>query len=126
MQATVAEIVGADDLALDKLSEAAALAAEVGTTWTMVYTLPALGVQAARRGLLDLAAVLFAAGAATAEASSVAVAFPPSREGAEHWLATVRRELSPEAWERATAVGRALPVEGVAGLAAQIRQHEPS
>ena len=90
------------------------MAAEVGTTWTLVYTLPALGILAARRGLFELAAVLFAAGAATAEASSVAVSFPPSREGADHWLATVRRELDPEAWARAED-GRARPAAGVPG-----------
>ena len=126
MQAMVAELTGADDVALDQLEEAAELAAEVGTTWTLVYTLPALGILAARRGLFELAAVLFAAGAATAEASSVAVSFPPSREGADHWLATVRRELDPEAWDRAEDAGRALAPESLADLAAQIRQHGPS
>ena len=114
MQAMVAELTGADDVALEQLREAAALAAEVGTTWTLVYSMPALGILAARRGLFDVAAVLFAAGAATAEASSVAVSFPPSREGVDHWLATVRRELG----RRGVGPGRgrrARPVAGVPG-----------
>ncbi len=126
MQAVVAEVTGADELALDKLSEAGALAAEVGTTWPLVYTLPALAVLAARRGLFDVAATLFAAGAVTAEASSVAVSFPPSREGAEHWLATVRRELDPESWRRAENAGRALPMDALADLAEQIRRRGSS
>jgi tetratricopeptide (TPR) repeat protein len=126
MQATVAEATGADELALDKLSEAGVLAVEVDTTWPLVYTLPALGVLAARRGLFEVAATLFTAGAATAEASSVAVSFPPSREGAEHWLATVRRELDPETWRRAEDAGRALPMEALADLAERIRQRGPS
>jgi predicted ATPase/DNA-binding XRE family transcriptional regulator len=126
MQAVVADVTGADDLALGQLSEAGALAAEVRTTWPLVYTLPALGVLAARRGLFETAAVLFAAGIATAEASAVAVSFPPSREGAEHWLATVRRELDPESWARAEEAGRTLPLDQLAGLAAQIRQRGPS
>ena len=126
MQAMVAELTGADDVALDQLEEAAELAAEVGTTWTLVYTLPALGILAARRGLFELAAVLFAAGAVTAEASSVTVSFPPSREGADHWLATVRRELDPEEWDRAEDAGRALAPVSLPGLAATIRRHGPS
>ena len=74
MQAMVAELTGADDVALDHLGEAAE--AEVGTTWTLVYTLPALGV-------------LPPTGLSTAAWRC------PSRpsEGADHWLATVRREL---------------------------------
>ena len=126
MQAMVAELTGADDVALEQLREAAAVAAEVGTTWTLVYSMPALGILAARRGLFDVAAVLFAAGAATAEASSVAVSFPPSREGVDHWLAAVRRELGPEAWARAEDTGRALSPESLADLADQIRAYGPS
>ena len=126
MQAMVAELTGADDVALEQLQESAALAAEVGTTWTLVYSMPALGILAARRGLFEVAAVLFAAGTATAEASSVAVSFPPSREGVDHWLATVRRELGPEAWARAEDAGRALSPESLADLADQIRAYGPS
>jgi tetratricopeptide (TPR) repeat protein len=126
MQAVVAEVTGADDLALDQLSEAGALAAEVRTTWPLVYTLPALAVLAARRGLFEVAAVLFAAGIATAEASAVAVSFPPSREGAEHWLATVRQKLDQKTWDDAEETGRALPLEALAELTEQIREHGPS
>ena len=126
MQAMVAELTGADDVALEQLREAAAVAAEVGTTWTLVYSMPALGILAARRGLFDVAAVLFAAGAATAEASSVAGSFPPSRGASSHWLAAVRRELGPEAWARAEDTGRALSPESLADLADQIRAYGPS
>ena len=70
--------------------------------------------------------MLFAAGVAMAEASSLAVSFPPSRQGAEHWLATVRGELDPESWARAEEAGRTLPLDELADLAAQIRQGRPS
>jgi hypothetical protein len=126
MQAVLAEVTGDDDAALAQLTEAAELAAEVGTTWTLVYTLPALAVLAARRSRPDLAAVLFAAGIATAETSGLAVSFPPSREGAEHWQAEVRASLDDEAWERAQQAGRTLPAARVPELAAEITRRAPS
>ena len=97
-----------DAVALDKLIEAAELAADVGTTWSLVYTLAALAVLAARRSMTELAAVLFAAAGATAEASSVPVSFPPSREGADHWLAVVRNRLNVETWAAGPGVGPGL------------------
>ena len=126
MQAVVAEVTGADDLALDQLTEAAEVAADVGTTWALVYTLPALAVLAARRSLPELAATLFAAGEATAEASSLPVSFPPSREGAEHWLVVVRDQLTPAAWRRAQESGRLLSPDEVADLARTIRASVPA
>ncbi len=42
VQASLALLAGDDDAALDLLDEAAQLAAVVGTTWTLVYTLPDL------------------------------------------------------------------------------------
>ena len=126
MRAVVAEVTGDDDTALEQLTEAAELAAEVGTTWTLVYTLPALAVLAARRSQPELAAVLFAAGIATAETSGLAVSFPPSREGAQHWLTVVRSSLDDESWQRAQEAGRTLPPATVADLAARINQPGPS
>jgi hypothetical protein len=126
MQAEVAELTDADDLVtLDQLTEAAELAAEVGTTWSMVYTLAALAVLAARRSLLEVATVLFAAAEATAEASSLPLSFPPSREGVDHWLGVVREHLDTETWRRAQESGRTLPPSAVAGLARQIRASGP-
>jgi len=56
----------------------------------------------------------------------VTVSFPPSREGAEHWRATVRRELGPEGWARAEEAGRTLALDELTELAAQIRRGRPS
>ena len=126
MRAVVAEFVGDDDTALALLSEAAELAAEVGTTWALVYTLPALAALAARRSQRELAAVLFAAGIATAETSGLAVSFPPSREGAEYWWDVTRSSLDEQTWKRAQETGRTLLPADVAGLAEQIRRSGPS
>jgi hypothetical protein len=126
MRAVVAEVTGDDDTALAQLVEAAELAGEVGTTWTLVYTLPALAVLAARRSRPELAAVLFAAGRATAETSGLAVSFPPSREGAEHWLAVVRSAIADEVWQQAQETGRTLPPASVADLARQLSRPAPS
>jgi len=81
-------------------------AAEVGTTWTLAYTVPGLAVLAARSGRLELAAELFAAGSATAEAGAVAVTFPPDLELAARWLPVVRTELGEDAFRRAWEVSR--------------------
>ena len=126
MQAEVAELTAEDAVALDKLIEAAELAAEVGTTWSLVYTLATLAVLAARRSMTELAAVMFAAAGATAEASSLPVSFPPSREGADHWLTVVRDRLDVETWQRTQESGRALPPAEVADLARRIKGSAPA
>ncbi|HSK55985.1 MAG TPA: helix-turn-helix domain-containing protein [Jiangellales bacterium] len=120
MQGTVAQAGGDDSAALDRLVEAADLAAEVGTTWTLVYTLPQLAVLAARRGQPALAAQLFAAGSATAEAASLAVAFPPDLESAQRWLQAVQAELGAEAFAQAWDAGRRVRPADVPGLARSI------
>jgi hypothetical protein len=106
MQSSVAQAVGDDAAALGYLREAAALAAEVRTTWTLVYTLPGLAVLAARGGQAELAAELFAAGSATAEAASLAVSFPPDLASARRALQEVQAELGPEVFEQAWSRGR--------------------
>ena len=126
MQATVAEVTDDDDLALELLTEAAELAADVGTTWSLVYTLPALAVLAARRSLPELAAVLFAAAESITEATSVVASFAPSREGPDHWLAVVRAQLDAEVWRRAQESGRALSPSAVPDLARRIRASAPA
>jgi hypothetical protein len=106
------------------VTAAAELAAEVGTTWSLVYTLADLAVLAARRSLLEIAAILFAAAEATAEASSVRVSFPPSREGLDHGRGVVRDQLDRETWRRAQGSGRSLPPGAVLDVARQIRACE--
>lgn len=120
VQASFALATGDDATALARWTEAAVLAAEVGTTWTLVYTVPGLAVVAARRGLLELAARLFSAGSATAEAGSVAVTFPPDLEMAGEWLAVVRTELGEDGFRRAWERGRGVRPDDVPGLAAEI------
>jgi hypothetical protein len=120
VQASFALLTDDEDTALDRWTEAAVLAAEVGTTWTLAYTVPGLAVVAARRGLHELAAELFAAGSATAEAGSVAVTFPPDLEVARQWLAAVRSELGEDAFRRAWERGRGLRPDDVPRLAGTI------
>jgi predicted ATPase/DNA-binding XRE family transcriptional regulator len=120
IQASLALAGEDDDTALDKWAEAAALAVEVGTTWTLVYTVPGLAVLAARRGSPELAAALFAAGSVTAEAGSVAVTFPPDLAVAGEWLAAVRSELGEDAFRRAWERGRLLRPDDVPRLADEI------
>ena len=69
VQASLANIVGDDDLALDRAALATAAAAVADVVWTLVYSLPILAAQAARRGHHELAVALFAASTSTAEAS---------------------------------------------------------
>jgi hypothetical protein len=120
VQASLAQVTGDDDRALDRLLEAADLAAVVGTTWTLAYTLPGLAVIAAQRGLPELAAELFAAGSATAEAAAVAVSFPPDLEIAGRWLPEVRSHLGEREFGRAWERGRGLRPADVPGRAALI------
>ena len=120
VQASFALGTADDDTALTKWAEAAALAAEVGTTWTLAYTVPGLAVLAARRGLDELAAELFAAGSATAEAASVAVVFPPDLAAAAQWLAAVREELGEDAFRRAWERGRGMRPDDIPGLAERL------
>ncbi|SEO46839.1 ATP-binding protein [Trujillonella endophytica] len=120
MQGSLALATGEVDVALDRLTEAAELAAAVGTAWTLAYTLPSLAVCAAQRGRHGLAAELFAAGSATAEAGSLAVSFPPDLAAAREWLPVVRNALGEEAFAAAWGRGRALRPADVPGLAAGI------
>ncbi|SNS22436.1 Predicted ATPase [Geodermatophilus saharensis] len=120
VQASLAQLAGDEDTALARWTEAADLAAEVRTTWTLAYTLPGLAVVAARRGSPELSARLFAAGSATAEAASVAVAFPPDVELARLVLPEVRAALGEEAFGRAWDAGRLLRPGDVPALARQI------
>jgi len=69
VQATLANICGDDDLALDRASMAARAAADADVVWTLVYSLPILAAQAARRDHCELAVALFAASELTAESS---------------------------------------------------------
>jgi hypothetical protein len=120
VQATVALAGNDDATALDRYAEAATVAAEVGTTWTLVYTLPGLAVVAARRGLPELATELFAAGSTIAEAGSVAVSFPPDLHSAKAALRGVQRDLGKDAFRRAWERGRELRPDSVPGLAGAI------
>ena len=122
VQASFALARDDDETALAKWAEAAALAAEVGTTWTLAYTVPGLAVVAARRGLGELAAELFAAGSATAEAASVAVVFPPDLAAAGHWLSAVREALGEDAFRGAWERGRGLRPDDVSRLAGAISE----
>ena len=119
-RAAVAQALGDDEASLRHLVEAADLAAEVGTTWTLVYTLPGLAVIAARRGQAELAAELFAAGSATAEAASLALSFPPDLATAQRRLQEVQAALGPEAFERAWDRGRRTALADVPALARRI------
>ncbi len=120
VRATFALAADDDATALACWTEAGALAAAVGTSWTLAYTLPGLAVLAARRGHAALAAELFAAGSATAEADSVAVTFPPDLESARRWLAAVRDELGEQAFAAAWERGRGRRPSDVPGLAAEL------
>jgi hypothetical protein len=120
IRASVALARGEDDTSLRCLVEAAELAAEVGTTWTLVFTLPALAVNAARRNQPELAARLFAAGSATAEASSLAVSFPPDLASAQHGLSAARAALGEEAFARAWDAGRRHRTSDVPDLARSV------
>jgi hypothetical protein len=125
VQASLALAIDDDATASAHWTEAAALAASVGTSWPLAYALPGLAVVAARRGRPELAAELFAAGSATAEADSVAVTFPPDLEAARQWLPAVRAELGEEAFAAAWERGRGLLPADIAGLAASLSRSGP-
>ncbi len=126
MQATLALLAGDDDVALLCVAEAVRIAAEVGTAWTLVYSLPALATLAAKRALPELAAELFAAGAATAEATLVAVAFRPDLDAAEAHLGAVREQLTDAEFDRAWARGRELRIDEVIDRIDEISAPAPS
>ncbi len=117
VQASLALALGDDGTALDRWTDAARLSADVATSWTLIYTLPGLAVLAARQGRHDLAAQLFAAGSATAEASAVVVSFPPDLAIAAEWLPRVRDELGEDGFRAAWARGRGLRPADVPRLA---------
>ncbi|MDP3891188.1 helix-turn-helix domain-containing protein [Nocardioides sp.] len=121
MRATVAQAAGREGAALGCLVEAAELASRVATSWTLVYTLPGLAVLAARGGQPELAAELFAAGSATAEAASLAMSFPPDQESARHWLLQVQAQLGSEAFAQAWDAGRRATPTDVPALALRVR-----
>jgi hypothetical protein len=121
VRATQSLLVGDDDAALERYQETTRLSAEVGTTWTLVYGLPGLGTVAARRGQMEEAAVLFAAGATTSDASSVVVAFPPDLAFAQEALAAVRSTLGEAAFQEAWERGRDLSMEDLPTWADRVR-----
>lgn len=116
MRTTLALIAQDDGAALRSASEAAELAADVGTSWTLVYTLSALGTIAARRGCPELSAELFAATAVTAETSMVEVAFRPDLDAAETHLRDVRDHLGDEEFERCWERGRTRGIHDVLAM----------
>jgi predicted ATPase/DNA-binding XRE family transcriptional regulator len=122
VQASLGQLAGDEDGALARWAEAAELAAAVRTSWTLAYTLPGLAVVAASRGLPELAARLFAAGSATAEAAAVAVSFPPDVALARQVLPAVRAALGEEAFARAWDAGRLVRPADVPALAGEIRR----
>ena len=86
-----------------------------------MYGLPGLATVAARRGQPHEAAVLFAAGATTSDASSLVVAFPPDLAFAQEAVATVRTELGEAAFRDAWERGRELRTEDLLDWADRIR-----
>ena len=95
IQASLAKLAGEDDDALERLIEAAGLAAEAGISWTQVYTVPALADLAGRGGQPELAVRLYAAAATLAEATGLAVSFPPDVERGVAGIALARAQVDP-------------------------------
>ncbi|ROO86604.1 putative ATPase [Actinocorallia herbida] len=120
MQATLALHADDDGAALRHLTEATRLAVEVRTTWTLVYSLSALAGVAVRHAEPAVAASLFAAASATAEASLLTVAFRPDSDAAETQLDALRRRLPEEEFRRAWEHGRTLRTDEVLDLVARI------
>jgi hypothetical protein len=121
VRATQSLLVGDEDAALERYQETTRLSAEVGTTWTLVYGLPGLATVAARRGQMEEAAVLFAAGATTSDASSLVVAFPPDLAFAQVALSAVRAELGEAAFQAAWERGRDLSRSELPAWADRVR-----
>ena len=103
------------------LIEAAALASEAGISWTQVYTLPGLADLAVRGGQPELAVRLYAAGAALAAGTGLAVSYPPDVERGAHGIALARAQLDPPTFERLWDSGRGLDLDQVAALAESLR-----
>ena len=121
VEASLAKLAGEDNEALGRLIEAADLAAEAGIGWTQVYTVPALADLAVRGGQPELAVRLYAAAATLAEATGLAVSFPPDVERGLAGMALARAQLDPSAFERLWESGRALGPAEVAELAGAFR-----
>ena len=121
VRGTQSLLVGDEDAALERYQETIRLSAEVGTTWTLVYGLPGLATVAAHRGQMEEAAVLFAAGATTSDASSLVVAFPPDLAFAQQALSAVRAELGEVAFQAAWERGRDLPTAELPAWADRVK-----
>ena len=124
-----------DDAALDRLEQALRLSLDLGS-WNLIVTIPALALfynlqfgqpllvlalVAARRGILPLAATLFAAAERAAAASALVVAFPPYLASAEDCLRDLRSALDEETFDRAWSEGRELPARDLADCVSLIR-----
>ncbi|HEY5981342.1 MAG TPA: helix-turn-helix domain-containing protein [Microlunatus sp.] len=121
IQASLAKLAGEDDDALERLIEAATLADGVGSSWTQVYTVPALADLAGRAGQLELAVRLYAAAATLAEATGLAVSFPPDVERGVAGVAQVRAQIDPSTFAGLWEAGRGLPLAELAELAGSLR-----
>jgi tetratricopeptide (TPR) repeat protein len=120
VRGSLTQLTGDDDAALAAYTEAVDISARLEARWTMTYTLAGLAAIAALRGHPELAAELFAVGSATAEAGSVAVAYPPDLEVVRRWLPVVRGQLGEDAFRRAWERGRGLRLTDIPSLAARI------
>ena len=107
VEASLAKLAGEDSDALERLIEAAALAAEAGIGWTQVYTVPALADLAVRGGQPELAVRLYAAAATLAEATGLAVSYPPDVDRGLAVMALARAQVDPSEFERLSESGRA-------------------
>lgn len=121
VRASLAKLTGEDAEALELLIEAAGLASEVGISWTQVYTLPGLADLAVRGGQPELAVRLYAAGAALADGTGLAVSYPPDVERGADGIALARAQLDPQTFERLWDSGRGLALDQVAALADSLR-----
>ena len=122
LRATVTQLAGDDTATLALLAESTEQSVGAGIGWTLVYSLPALAWVAIRRGEPDRAARLFGAGAALAEAGSIAATFPATVELAERDLAAARDALGEQAFGVAFAAGQELGPHEVAALVAGINR----
>ncbi|GAA3221572.1 ATP-binding protein [Actinocorallia longicatena] len=120
MRATLALQLDDAPAALRHLTDAVRLAADVGTTWPLVYSLSALAGVAARHGDPELAVSLFASAAATAETTLLKVSFRPDADAADAQLDALRRRLPEERFHRAWQRGAALRVDELLELIPRI------